>query len=121
MARPQGHKLRELPCRTKAEYNRSRVTEQAQNEKAADVNYTKPVFVVFEFNGLSNACLLPTRLVNSFTVPYSVNIGGQYFFFGYLGGMDGFVSLGSEFGIGSPWMLVGISSGVGHKKTFARV
>jgi hypothetical protein len=35
--------------------------------------------------------------------------------------MDGFVSLGSEFGIGSPWMLVGISSGVGHKKTFARV
>lgn len=36
-------------------------------------------------------------------VPYSVNFGGEYFFFGDLGGMDGFVSLKLEFATESPW------------------
>jgi hypothetical protein len=39
----------------------------------------------------------------SLMVPYSVNFGGEYFFFGDLGGMDGFVSLKLEFATESPW------------------
>jgi hypothetical protein len=34
-------------------------------------------------------------------VPYSVKVGGEYFFFGDLGSVDGCVSLGLEFAIES--------------------
>jgi hypothetical protein len=62
-------------------------------------NHAKPVLVP---EGLSRACLLATIPVISFIVPYSVNFGGEYFFFGDSGGVDGFVSLRLEFAIESP-------------------
>ena len=63
-------------------------------------NHTNPVLVLEE--ELSKACLLATIPVISFIVPYSVNVGGEYFFFGDSGGVDGFVSLRLEFAIESP-------------------
>jgi hypothetical protein len=64
-------------------------------------NHAKPVLVLKE-GGLSRACLFATTPVISFMVPYSVKVGGEYFFFGDSGAVDDFVSLRLEFAIDSP-------------------
>jgi hypothetical protein len=48
--------------------------------------------------------LPPTCFVSSRTVPYVVRVGGEYFFFGGLFAVDGFVSVGTLVAIGSPSM-----------------